>query len=326
MVLIGPLADAASEMIGPWSGIGRGDEAVSVLAGLRAALPSAAIVPADGVSIEDGPAAHIAAAMAAEGADRVILCLGESAGMSGEAASRARIDLPGQQLALAEAVFATGKPVIVLLFSGRPIAMPAVFERAAAVLACWFPGSEAGNAVADILTGRVNPSAGLAVTWPRDVGQVPIAFAMRSGGRPENPADKYTSKYLDMPNSPQFAFGHGLSYTDFTLSDPVATPGDDAVLVEATLANSGARAGATTVFLFIRDPVASIARPVLELKRFERVELAPGVSLPLSFRLTRDDFAFPGPDLAPLVEAGEIEIHLGFSADPDGLRTTRIRL
>ena len=176
--------------------------------------------------------------------------------MSGEAASRARIELPGRQRELAEAVLATGKPVIVLLFSGRPIAMPTVFAKAAAVVACWFPGTEAGHAVADLLRGRINPSAGLSMTWPRHVGQVPIAFSVRSGGRPENPADKYTTKYLDMPNSPEFPFGHGLSYSSFGLTDPAVTVGET-VFIETTVSNDGDRAGATRIFLFIRDPVAS---------------------------------------------------------------------
>ena len=143
--------------------------------------------------------------------------------MSGEAASRARIDLPGSQAALLDAVIAAGKPTTILLFSGRPLVLPPAADRADALLACWFPGSEAGNAVADLLTGAAAPSAGLPVTWPRDVGQIPITYADRPGGRPEAPANKYTSKYLDVPNAPAFAFGHGLAYTRFTLSDPVVS-------------------------------------------------------------------------------------------------------
>ena len=217
--------------------------------------------------IEGGTPAGIAAAVAAARADQVILCLGEAAWMSGEAASRARIDLPGRQAELAAAVLATGKPVTVLLFSGRPIAMPEVFASAAAVVACWFPGSEAGHAVADLLTGATAPTAGLAVTWPRDVGQVPIAYSVRSGGRPENPADKYTSKYLDLPNTPQFPFGHGLAYTELRPDRPVVTVGRPHHRRDHGPPTSARAPGATTVFLFIRDPVASVARPVLELKR-----------------------------------------------------------
>ena len=277
IALIGPLADAPAEMLGPWAATGRGDEAIALLPALRAALPDTAIDPAPGVAIEGGTAAGIAAAMAAaERADHVLLALGEAAWMSGEAASRARIALPGHQEALAAAVLATGKPTTVLLFSGRPLALPDIFERAAAVLACWFPGSEAGGAIAALLTGAAAPSAALAVTWPRDPGQIPIAYAARPGGRPENPADKYTSKYLDLPNSPQFPFGHGLTYTTLHARPTPLSRSPTGSQSRPSSANTGARAGAATAFLFIRDPVASVARPVLELKRFQKVALDAG--------------------------------------------------
>jgi beta-glucosidase len=326
IALIGPLADAPAQMLGPWAGGGRGDEAVSVLAGLRAALPGVPIEHVEGVPVEGGEAAGIAAAeRAAERADHVVLCLGEAAWMSGEAASRARIDLPGRQAELADAVLALGKPVVVLLFSGRPIAMPEVFAGAAAVVACWFPGSEAGHAVADLLTGASAPSGRLPVTWPRHVGQVPIHFSARPGGRPEDPDNKYTSKYLDMPNSPQFAFGHGLTYTAFGTGDPVVAVADR-VVVEALVLNVGERAGVATVFLFVHDPVASVARPLRELKRFERLALGPGERRTVRFELDRADFAFLGDDLEPVVEPGEIEVLIGLSADPDQLRATRFRI
>jgi beta-glucosidase len=326
IAIIGPLADAGREMIGPWSGAGRGEEAVSVLAGLRAALPDVHIDHVAGVPLVGGDTSGIATAVeAATKADHVILCLGEAAAMSGEAASRARIDLPGHQAELADAILATGKPVAVLLFSGRPIAMADVFERAAAVVACWFPGTEAGTAIADVLAGHVNPSAKLAITWPRHVGQVPIFYGARPSGRPMNPLDKYTSKYLDMPNDPQFPFGHGLSYTAFSLTDPRVTSGET-ITVETSVSNEGARAGRTTVFLFIRDPVASLSRPVLELKRFETVALEAGERRVVGFRLTRNDFAFLDLTLEPLVESGEIEIHVGLSADRSGLKSAELRL
>jgi beta-glucosidase len=326
IALLGPLADAAGEMMGPWAAAGLGTEAVSVLAGLRAALPDAAIEHVGGVPFEGGSDAGIAeAAAAAAGADHVLLCIGEAPWMSGEAASRARIDLPGRQGELARAVLATGRPVVVLLFSGRPIVMPEVFDAAAAVVACWFPGSEAGHAVAALLTGAVAPSAGLAATWPRDVGQVPIGYAARPGGRPENPQDHYTSKYLDLPNAPQFPFGHGLGYTRFRLDAPTVVVAGDRVAAEVAVANEGARAGAATVFLFLGDPVASVAQPTLALRRFERVELAPGARRTLRFELGRDDLAFLDADLRPVVEPGTFEVHVGFSADAAGLKSASFR-
>ena len=161
-------------------------------------------------------------------ADAVLLCLGEAATMSGEAASRAHPDLPGRQRQFAEAVFerarALRKPVIVVLFSGRPLIVPWLVEQADAVLAAWFLGSEAGNAIADVMTGRVSPSGRTPVSWPRSVGQVPLFFAQRPSGRPANPKDHYTSKYLDVPNEPLFPFGHGLTYGRFTLSNLAVSP------------------------------------------------------------------------------------------------------
>ena len=186
-----------------------------------------------------------AALEAAGKADIVLLCLGESAGMCGEAASRAHPDLPQAQRRLAEAVFALGKPVIVALSCGRPITAPWLFERADAVLATWFLGSEAGPALADVLIGRCNPSGKLPVSWPRDVGQMPLFYAQRPTGRPADadPANDYTSRYTDMPNDPQFPFGHGLSYTRFAYGPPrlsraAMAPGET-VTVEADIANEG---------------------------------------------------------------------------------------
>lgn len=203
--------------------------------------------------------------------------------------------------------------------------MSRVFDRAAAFVACWFPGSEGGHAAAALLTGAAVPSAGLPVTRPRDVGQVPIAYSMRPGGRPEKPDDKYTSKYLDMPNDPQFAFGHGLTYGDLRLSDPEARV-DERIRITTIVSNVGARAGAAPALLFIRDPVASVARPAPELLRFERVALEPGESRTLRFDLDRADLAFLGPDLRPRVEPGAVTAHVGFSADPKDLRAARFTL
>jgi beta-glucosidase len=222
-------------------------------------------------------------------------------------------------------VLALRKPVVCVLFSGRPIAMPSVFARAAAVVAAWFPGTEAGRAVADLLTGREAPSAGLPVTWPRHVGQVPIVSGPRSGGRPEMPGSEYTSKYLDLPNSPQFFLGHGLSYTAFRLTDPIVAVGDT-ITVETELANTGDRAGAATVFLFLHDPVARIARPELELKHFTRIELAAGDRQTVRIELIRADLVYLGPSLDPVIEPGAYEVHVGLSADPAGLRSARFVL
>ncbi len=322
IALIGPLADAGPEMLGNWTAAGRGDEAISVLAGLRRILPDAPITHAPGGTIdgETIPADALADTVAAaEQADHVILCLGEAGWMSGEAACRARLDLPGAQEALARAVLDVGKPVIVLLFSGRPLAMEEIFDRAAAVVACWFPGVEAGTAIADLLTGAVNPAAKLPVTWPRHVGQVPIHHAQRPGGRPFDAKNKYTSKYLDMPNTPRFAFGHGLSYTTFGLSGIKTRPMPGGVVVLGAVSNDGRRPGKTTLFLFVRDPVARLSRPVLALARFETMHLGVGEARRFGFTLTREDLGFLDEASKPTFEAGQFDLFLGFSADPERL-------
>ena len=225
IALIGPLAAAPREMLGPWASAGRGENAVSILEGLKAALPQCRIDHATGVDIAGEDTDRISAAVdLCADAEVVVLSLGEAAAMSGEAASRADLGLPGRQRALAEAVFDLGKPVAVVLSSGRPLTLPWLFERADAVLATWFLGSEAGHAIADVLTGRFNPTGRLPLSWPRDVGQAPIFYSQRPTGRPTQAGVKYTSSYLDVPATPQFAFGHGLSYSRFAVLDLRCNP------------------------------------------------------------------------------------------------------
>ncbi len=332
---IGPLADAPREMAGPWAVMADRDAGVSVLAGLREAYPDATLDHAAGVAIEGDDTAGIARAVeAARRADLVVLCVGEGMALSGEATSRTVLDLPGAQRALAEAVLDaardTGKPVIAIVFCGRPPIIPWLAERADALLCAWFSGDEVGHALADVLSGRRAPSGRLAMTWPRSMGQVPIFHGARPGGRPLNPDDHYTSRYLDSPNTPLFPFGHGLATTAFTLADlttDAGALGPDAPLgVSVTLANAGARAGEATVFLFIRDPVASVTRPVLELRGVAKATLAPGGRDTLRFALTVADAAFPGADGEPIVEAGDLDVLVGFSAAPEGLLRTRVRV
>ena len=332
LALIGPLADAPIEMRGCWPAAGRAEESVSVLAGLRAALPQREILHAAGVDIASADESRIAqAASLCDGADTILLCLGEAADMSGEAASRAHLGLPGKQAALVEAVLAhaAGKEVIVILFSGRPLIVPELIARADAVLAAWALGSEAGNALADVLTGSVSPSGRTPVSWPRTAGQIPIFFGQRPTGRPIDPADHFTSKYLDEENGPLFVFGHGLSYGDFTYSGLRVTPDKagekDDFTISVTLNNQGARTASETVFLFVRDKLASVSRPLLELKGFDRITLRPGESGTMTLHLAAAELRFPGPDLEPLFEPGEIEILVGPSADRARLLSATVR-
>ncbi len=333
LAVIGPLADAPGEMRGCWPSAGRAEDSVSVLAGLKTALPGQDIRYAPGVDIESTDESRIAEAVSlCDGADTILLCLGESIGMSGEAGSRAHPGLPGKQRALAEAVLAgaVGKRVVAILFSGRPLIVPELSERVDAMLAAWAPGSEAGNAVADILTGRASPSGRTPVSWPRAVGQIPVFFGQRPTGRPADPKDHYTSKYLDIPNEPLFPFGHGLTYGAFDYANLSVTPDkareNDSFTISVTVINHGAREASETVFLFVHDMVASITRPLLELKGFDRITLKPGDSGIVRFTLPARNLRFPGADLEPLFEPGEIEILVGPSADRARLLPANVRL
>ncbi len=269
LAVVGPLADAAEEMRGPWWAAGVAENHVSVLAGLRAALPDTAVTYASGVAIEGDDASGIAAAVAVcEQADGILLCLGEAAVMSGEAASRVNLGLPGVQDALAAAVIARararGVPCALVLFSGRPLTVPALVQDCDAVIAAWFPGCEAGNAIADVVLGTVSPSGRTAISWPRSVGQIPIFHSERRTGRPANPTDKFTSKYLDSPNEPLFAFGHGLTYGRFRYLNlrvaPAAVTVRDVIDVRVELINEGTQRPARP-YLRLRTMSSRAFRP-----------------------------------------------------------------
>jgi beta-glucosidase len=335
LAVVGPLADAPAEMSGPWWGAADREGEVSVVAGLRAILGASKVLHAPGVAIDSDDASGIEAALhLCATADAILLCLGEAATMSGEAKSRAYLDLPGKQRRFAEAVFehahALGKPVIVVLFSGRALPVPWLVEKADAVLAAWFLGSEAGNAIGDVLTGRVSPSGRTPVTWPRAAGQIPIFFGERNGGRPANPADPYTSKYLDVPNEPLFPFGYGLTYGRFALTNLRVTPLEvediDTMQISVDVRNEGARAAQETVFLFTHDKIASVARPLLELKGFAKIELQPGEAGTVTLSLRASELRFLGIDLEPVFEPGEVEILVGPCADRLQLLSAAVRL
>jgi len=332
--VIGPLAEAWREMRGPWAAAGYEQPSVTVLAGLREGLPNAKVANAEGVSIAGDDVSGIAAAveLVASGADAVVLCLGEAAEMSGEAASRAYPELPGAQRALAEAVLECARarriPVVVVLFCGRPLIVPWLMEQADALLIAWFPGTEAGNAIADVLTGRVSPSGRTPITWPRALGQIPLFYSQRNSGRPENPQDHFTSKYLDSPSSPLIPFGFGLSYGRFgyrnlTVRPEVATA-EDSIEVSVDVTNEGARAGEETVFLFIRDKVASVSRPMLELKGVTKIVLEPGETGTARLQLPVTELRFLGADFEPVLEPGEIEVRVGPCADLAQLLSARL--
>lgn len=323
IALVGPLAEATTDLNGTWAGLAPGAQdtkPVTVLDGLRRALPGTTISVTPGCAVLGTDTTGFAAAQAAaRDADVVVAVVGETAALSGEASARADIGLPGVQEQLVTALASTGKPVVVVLLNGRPLTLTAVDAAASAVLEAWAPGVEGGNAVADVLTGAVNPGGKLPSTFPRSVGQVPLYYNHERTGRPADARNKYTSKYLDEKITPLYEFGHGLSYTTFALSGVslssrrMAASGGS-VVVKATVRNTGGRAGDEVVQVYLRDPAASIVQPVRRLRGFQRVTLAAGASRTLSFTLTPADVGFYDSAAQFLVERGLIQIFVGTSS------------
>ena len=313
VALVGPLADDPAVLLGSWAQQGRAEEATSIETGLRERLAAGVSLRlAPGCKIEGGGREGFEAAVAlARESDVVVLCLGESAGMSGENASRSTLRLPGWQEQLALAVAEAGKPVVLLVVSGRPVELAAVEPKMAALLAVWQPGTRGGAAVADLLLGRKNPSGRLAVTWPRTTGQIPIYHNMRPRARfsPDG-------EYQDIETTPLYEFGHGLGYTTFGYSPIRLTRStvrpDETLLAEVTVTNTGRRDGTETVLWFIHDPVASITRPLKELKHFEAATIAAGASRVFRFEINpARDLSFPDVSGQPVLEPGEILLFAG---------------
>ncbi len=320
IAVIGPLADNKKEMIGSWSAAGDGNKAISVLEGIKNAVSdSGKVVYAKGSNINDDSLDFIQEAVdVASTSDVVVLALGEAALMSGEAASRADINLPGVQLELAKAIQETGKPIIVVLLNGRPLTINWLNENASAILEAWFPGTEAGNAIADVLFGDYNPSGKLTLTFPRSVGQVPLFYNHRNTGRPIS-ENKYTSKYLDVPNTPLYPFGYGLSYTTFSYSDLRLNKQNltmnDSLNISVSVKNTGKVKGEEVVQLYIQDVVGNVTRPVKELKGFRKIMLNPGEEKMVEFVIKPNDLAFYNQDMSFKPEKGEFKVFVGTSSE-----------
>ncbi|MGB3075531.1 MAG: glycoside hydrolase family 3 C-terminal domain-containing protein, partial [Chitinophagales bacterium] len=320
IAVIGPLAKDNVNMIGAWSAAGDGKKAISLLEGLRARTTiTGNILYAKGCNINDDSTNNFAAAVAiANQAEVILLAIGESASMSGEASSRSDIRLPGVQQQLFDALKKTGKPIVVVLMNGRPLAIPELDANANAILETWFSGTMAGHAIADVLYGDYNPSGKLVITFPRNVGQIPIYYNMKNTGRPFDANNKYTSKYLDIPNTPLYPFGYGLSYTLFKYSDlklnKVKFAMNDSLKVSVTVTNSGKRDGEEVVQLYIQDLVGSLTRPVKELKGFNKISLKAGESKTVSFTLHADDLAFYNVKMIRQAEPGEFKVYAGGSS------------
>ena len=320
IAVIGPLADDAQSMIGPWNGDGRKEDAVSLLAGIRAKLPAAKINYARGCDVTgDSRAGFEQAVNAAEESDFTILAVGESADMSGEAHSRSSLDLPGQQLALIQAIHATGKPYAVVLMNGRPLSIDWVATNSPAILETWFAGTQGGNAIADTLFGDADPGGKLPVTFPRSVGQVPIYYNHKNTGRPPGGDSEDFSGYVDIPWTPLYPFGYGLSYTQFKLSNLQLNVRhirpDGSITIGVAVENTGHRAGDEVVQLYLQDVAASVTRPVKELKGFERVSLRPGESRHVEFTLAPGDLGFYDQTMRFVVEPGTFKVMVGTSSE-----------
>ena len=327
IAVIGPLGNSKTDMIGSWSAAGdRQTRPITILEGMQARAGDGVTVEyAKGASYafeDEGKTDGFAEALAlAEKSDVIVAAMGERWDMTGEAASRTSLDLPGNQKALLERLVATGKPVVLVMLSGRPNSITWADENVPAILHAWYPGTQGGHAVADVLFGDYNPSGKLPVTFPRNVGQAPIHYDMKNTGRPielGEPGAKYVSRYLNTPNDPLYRFGYGLSYTEFgyspaTLSAASMGPGGS-ITASATITNTGDRAGEEVVQLYVRDMVGSVTRPVQELKGFEKVMLQPGESGTVSFTLTPDDLAFTRQDMTRGWEPGEFQLWIAPSS------------
>ncbi len=343
IAVIGGLAKSQLDMLGSWSAAGRPHQSVTVYDGLANAVgDKAKLVYARGANVSDNehilnylnfiehevevdprPAQEMIdeAVKVAEQSDVIVAVVGESRGMSHESASRSSLNIPGKQRDLIKALKATGKPLVLVLMNGRPLVLVDENEQADAILETWFPGTEGGNAVADVLFGDYNPSGKLAMSFPRSIGQLPVYYAHLNTGRPYTPGKpgNYTSHYFEEPNGPLFPFGYGLSYTSFDVSDIKLSDSKMArkgkLTASVTVKNTGKVAGTTIVQLYLRDVAASISRPVKELKNFEKVTLEPGEEKVVNFTLSEDDLKFYDSKLKYAAEPGEFNVMIGLDSE-----------
>lgn len=337
IALIGPLANDRSNMLGTWAVSGDPQKSVSVLEGMKnVGGNTLKIQYAKGANITDDPnlarQANVfgmrveidkrhpdemlqEALSLARQSDVVVAVVGEASEMSGEAASRSDITLPASEQKLLKALYATGKPVVVVIMSGRPLVLTGSIEGAAAVLQTWHAGIEAGNAIADVLLGDANPSGKLSMSFPYSVGQIPVYYSQKRTGRPIDPNNKFSTKYLDAPNEALFSFGHGLSYTNFVYSDFRLSSNQlskqQSIQVEVTLTNSGKYDGAEVVQLYTLDKVRSVTPPEKELKGFQKIYLKAGESKKVSFTLSEEMLRFYNPSLQFVSEPGEFTVMVG---------------
>ena len=317
IAVIGPLGNSTLDPLGPWNQQGDAKQVVSLLQGIKNKLGGdAKIIFEEGCSLSGNEKDRFPKAVeAANQSDIVILAVGESLDMSGEARSRATLDLPGVQQELAEEIYKTGKPIIAVVMNGRPLTITWLNEHVSSILETWFLGVEAGNAIADVLFGDFNPSGKLPVTFPKYVGQVPMYYNHKNSGRPHNPKDNYTSYYFDYSNSPLYPFGYGLSYTKFLYSNlklsakKIST--SDQLKISVDVKNNGLYDGDEVVQLYVRDLVGSVTRPVKELKGFQKISIKKGETKKVEFTLTNEDLKFYNLDMNFVSEPGMFNVFVG---------------
>jgi len=342
IALIGPLADSQRDVMGSWSAAGSVKQSVTLMSGIKSAVgDSAKILYAKGANLtndkgiiqflnqyeqgvavdERTPQAMIDEAVAtAKQADVVVLAVGEAQGMAHEASSRTDLTLPQSQRDLIAAIKATGKPLVLVLMNGRPLALVKEDQQADAILETWYAGTEGGNAIADVLFGDYNPSGKLPMSFPRSVGQIPVYYSHLNTGRPYNPEkpNKYTSHYFDEANGPLYPFGYGLSYTTFSVSDvKLSSPTlsqNGSVTASVEVTNTGKREGATVVQMYLQDVTASLSRPVKELKGFNKVHLKPGETQTVSFPIDVNALKFWNQKLQYVAEPGKFNVFIGLDS------------
>jgi beta-glucosidase len=330
IALIGPLAEERASLMGCWSFNGRPAEVETLQEALQRNLPTGSqLITAPGCTIDGNDLDLAAVTSAANQADVIVLAIGERETMSGEAHSRAHLNLPGRQLELVRAVAASGKPVVGILFCGRPLAVPELVESVPALLLAWHGGTRAAQGVCEVLLGKVNPAGKLTATFPRSEGQIPVYYAHKRTGRPVESVgtiqfnEAHRSAYLDEKNEPLFPFGYGLSYTQFAYSDlQVETPRITAggmLKVSAQIENTGSLTSREIVQLYIRDCVGVVTRPVKELKGFQKIELKPGEKRRVVFELPASSLAFLDAELHSIIEPGEFEVWIAPNSR-DGLK------
>lgn len=321
IALIGPLVQADDEYIGTWSARGEGKHVINVMEGFRNKVGDQTTLSyARGASFTGQSKDGFEEALeTARQADAVVAVVGEKAMMSGEALSRMDIGLPGVQEELVMELSKLDKPLVVVLMNGRPLAIPEVDKKAPAILEAWLPGTEGGNAIADVVFGDYNPSGKLTASFPYAVGQVPVQYEHKNTGRPKVEDQRYTSKYIDGPNKPLYPFGYGLSYTTFEYSEPQLSQqeiGFDGTLeVRVQVENTGDMTGEEVVQMYVRDMVGSVTRPVKELKGFEKIRLVPGQEKEVVFELGAEDLAFYTKDMEYKAEPGHFKVFVGASSE-----------